>query len=255
MKYKNLSSQELYDKNAKIWRFMDFTKFVSLLKEESLYFSRVDKFNDPFEGSITLKDYERRKTFNEKHPSYIEFLQTRNKNMRRFTAANCWHINENESPAMWQLYTSINEGVAIQTTVRSLIDSMANYEDDPIQVAPIEYINYREFPKQHDSISLVRPFLYKCENFIHEQELRAIIVRLPKEKDSKGEERVNFESSQETIQNGIVVSANLEQLIHKIYVFPSSADWFKDLVQKIVDKFKLDRKVQKSNLCHDFPLN
>src|SRR4051812_13772384 len=34
-----------------IWRYMDITKSLSLLKESVLYFSRLDTFDDPFEGS------------------------------------------------------------------------------------------------------------------------------------------------------------------------------------------------------------
>ena len=31
------------DENAKIWRYMDFTKFVSMLDKSALFFTRVDK--------------------------------------------------------------------------------------------------------------------------------------------------------------------------------------------------------------------
>ena len=39
--------------NAVLWRYMDFTKFVSLLDRRALYFSRADKLGDPFEGSLS----------------------------------------------------------------------------------------------------------------------------------------------------------------------------------------------------------
>ena len=34
--------------NQILWRYMDFTKFVSLLDREELYFARSDYFEDPF---------------------------------------------------------------------------------------------------------------------------------------------------------------------------------------------------------------
>ncbi|MGF9958045.1 hypothetical protein QRE62_01345 (plasmid) [Bacillus mycoides] len=40
------------ENNAKLWRFMDFTKLVSILSTNSLYFRRSDKFKDVFEGRI-----------------------------------------------------------------------------------------------------------------------------------------------------------------------------------------------------------
>ncbi len=38
------------NESERIWRYMDFTKFVSMLHSESLFFCRADKLSDPFEG-------------------------------------------------------------------------------------------------------------------------------------------------------------------------------------------------------------
>ena len=38
--------------DTKIWRYMNFTKFVSMLEHQALWFSRADKLGDPFEGSM-----------------------------------------------------------------------------------------------------------------------------------------------------------------------------------------------------------
>jgi hypothetical protein len=42
--------------DAKVWRYLNFTKFLSLIDKEALYFSRLDCLGDPFEGSVTLVD-------------------------------------------------------------------------------------------------------------------------------------------------------------------------------------------------------
>jgi len=50
------------DDESIIWRFMDFTKFVSLLETNSLFFCRLDKLGDPFGGinpNKTLQDFEK----------------------------------------------------------------------------------------------------------------------------------------------------------------------------------------------------
>jgi hypothetical protein len=39
------------DDNENLWRYMDFTKFVSLIARSALHFTRGDKFDDQFEGS------------------------------------------------------------------------------------------------------------------------------------------------------------------------------------------------------------
>ena len=39
--------------DAVLWRYMDFTKFVSLLEKQALFFARADKLeDDPFEGYL-----------------------------------------------------------------------------------------------------------------------------------------------------------------------------------------------------------
>lgn len=37
--------------DAKLWRYMDFTKFVAMLNNKALYFCRLDHLGDPFEGA------------------------------------------------------------------------------------------------------------------------------------------------------------------------------------------------------------
>jgi hypothetical protein len=41
------------DLDATIWRYVDFTKLVSLLDTKSLFFARADQLGDPFEGSYS----------------------------------------------------------------------------------------------------------------------------------------------------------------------------------------------------------
>ena len=48
---------------ATLWRYMDFTKLVSLLEHRAIFFARADKLGDPFEGAwsnVNLKFLENR---------------------------------------------------------------------------------------------------------------------------------------------------------------------------------------------------
>lgn len=42
-----------------VWRYMDFAKLVSLLQHGALYFPRLDRLADPFEGSLSRAEFER----------------------------------------------------------------------------------------------------------------------------------------------------------------------------------------------------
>jgi hypothetical protein len=45
---------EVPDDNQKIWRFMDFSKYVDLLTTSELHFARADSFEDPFDCSAMV---------------------------------------------------------------------------------------------------------------------------------------------------------------------------------------------------------
>lgn len=96
-----------------IWRYMDLAKFVSLLEDDALHFSRIDHQSDDYEGSISramlaakrqkwayLTDEEYAKHF--KRPVGKEAMKT----SFAYIFVNCWHMNEGESAAMWSLYQS-----------------------------------------------------------------------------------------------------------------------------------------------------
>lgn len=46
--------------DAVIWRYIDLNKFELLLKDESLFLCRSDKFPDPYEGSIPTIEVQHR---------------------------------------------------------------------------------------------------------------------------------------------------------------------------------------------------
>src|SRR3989338_4981364 len=46
--------------DAKIWRYMDFPKFMCTLEDRALFFARADSFEDPFEGSYPRANVEAR---------------------------------------------------------------------------------------------------------------------------------------------------------------------------------------------------
>lgn len=94
--------------NQTIWRYLSFTKFVWLIAKESLYFARLDQYDDWWEGLLP----ERCKIEDRKYIRFNKYI-------------NCWHMNGSESDAMWKLYgNSTGETVAIKTNVGRLIKSL-----------------------------------------------------------------------------------------------------------------------------------
>lgn len=225
--------------NIKVWRYLDFTKFLSLIDSSCLYFTRVDKFDDPFEGSWPKLNVEEKLIVSGEHKENGQksFLEVRdekssdfNKNWLRYIAVNCWHENEHESAAMWKLYLKSNEGIAIQSTYDRLKKSIIDREC--VYLGRVKYIDYEaEFMKTNSNI--LGPFVHKRKSFEYEKEIRVVIVKWPIVGDT-------LDFSKETIINGLPIKVEIESLIQKIYVAPNAPTWFSTLVRKTVKRYGYD---------------
>lgn len=237
------------DEHVRVWRYMDFTKLVSLLDTRQLFFARADRLGDPFEGSLPQVNVSARQRVTDAFPAdgrdgalyLLRLLGDMNKRMVKYTALNCWHMNECESAAMWKLYLKSDEGVAVQSTYDRLRSAFT--DDTKVYVGVVRYIDYRTEWIADNGVLLngFSLFVHKRKSFEHEREVRGIVVRWP-----VGERRVDF--SQETIGDGIRVPVDVERLIERIYVAPSSPNWFVDLVRSVVHRYGYDYPVLHSEL-------
>ena len=237
------------DENIKVWRYMDFTKFVSLLYKRSLYFCRVDKLGDPFEGSLTEMNVKARKDFieelwtgrinNQQLAELIEREPKFNEKARQSMFVNCWHMNEYESAAMWKLYLKSNEGIAIQSTYKRLKESFNNNSKDNVYIGRVKYIDYGSEGIPRDNF--FRAVLHKRKSFEYERELRAMIWDRDIFCHIMGPDK-------EAYKDGKYVGFDLEVLIDKVYLGPDTADWFDELVQSLAKKYCLSIEVERSKL-------
>ena len=133
---KNLENcfRNLPDLDAKLWRFIDIPKFVSLLDKEALYFSNSNTFDDPYEGrignynknfDIRLKKFRGRlegvKDDNLKR--LILATESAFENLQNTTSYELLAFKLFSISAMWDLYSNRNSGIAIQSTFRRLCNS------------------------------------------------------------------------------------------------------------------------------------
>jgi len=227
------------DENVTIWRYVDFIKFVDLLETQCLFFARADKLGDDFEGSCPKANLKYR--LKEHNIGLVhggigaDVISAFYKELREFTAVNCWYINEYESAAMWTLYLKSNEGIALRSSYRRLRDSFIDQKPD--KICKVHYIDYE---KNTMSTNLLAPYLHKRKSFEHESELRAIIQVFPR--------RVFSKRSKRPFDTGIRIPVNLDVLIDKIYVAPQTPDWQFNLVKSLVEKYGLRKEVVRSIL-------
>jgi hypothetical protein len=238
--------------NTIIWRYLDFTKFVSLLENRSIFFCRADMLGDKFEGAFTNKTLQLRdqimevkkvpEEFRNHHRSYMQKITSC---LRKWTAINCWHMNEGESAAMWKLYVKNNEGVAIESTFSHLVQSFAAYSADDIYIGIVRYVDPDSgLIPEHVPYS---QFFAKQPCFQHERELRAVVQRIPEGVIGN----YTFNPNIEIWKNGLQIPVELNILVDRIRIAPTAPDWFTDLVKRVIHKYGFEWEVTISDMMKD----
>lgn len=220
--------------SIRIWRYMDFTKFVYTLDKACLYFTHVDLLGDPYEGSYSRANTWIRKLAYSKSNETIpleKVIETM-RETRKHIFVNCWHMNEGESAAMWKLYAKTNEAICIQSSYERLKKNLPTFAN----IGMVNYIDYDKEWVPEDNI--YNPFLFKRQSFQHEREIRAIIYS----KDPC------VPSDLLVDKNGLPIQLDINYLIDKIYVSPEAPDWFYKLVKNVSIKYGINKKVLKSSL-------
>lgn len=242
------------DRESRLWRYMDFTKYVSMLSTSALYFARADVFNDPFEGAkgvITNKqkwddhylsffkqaiknppegvELDKSEEHVEKEAKrLLQEMESGGSYMREQVYISCWHENEHESEAMWRLYSSyLGNAIAIRTTYSSLYKALGS--DPSISIGRVTYIDFnKSYAGPNES------FWRKRKSFEHEREVRAIVH------DFK------------TVEKGKLIKCDLNSLIEEIIVSPTAPPWFVELMNDVNYKFGIKSTVSQSKL-NDVP--
>ena len=244
---KNPVYPNLPDHNASIWRYMDIIKFMSLLETGSLFFSRLDKLDDPFEGSLTKHRQSERKNLEERYGGILyQDSQRLVESIIKNTIVNCWHIDEGESVAMWRLYVPDNQGIVIHSTIDRLIRSFPPYDGEIppqegywlpalfVKIGIVKYIDFDHYDGVGEDI-----YLLKRSAFKHEEELRAVI----EDKSFMGDPHPDDPRFRD---GGDYVPCDLETLIEEINIPPGSPDWIQHAIQSLVNRYGYDLPVNKS---------
>ena len=150
----------------------------------------------------------------------------------------CWHENPHESAAMWPLYSSETEGIAIKTDFDSFKKSLTTSQD--IWVGTVSYTDYDSYLMPEGNF--VYPFLHKRHNFEHEREVRAIAFVYPS-KDGY------LDLSQEICDIGKIFEVDLSLLIQEVIVAPKADDRFFECIKSVTARYNLEAPVSKSKLA------
>lgn len=218
------------DPDTVVWKYLDLSKFLDLLMSDKLFMSRSDKFEDQYEGTFSEPTFEEIKKLSTDNPDFLNYYKTH----REKVAISSWHINEYESFAMWQIFTQNSEGLAIQSTIGRLQDSLASETNFKQYIGEVNYIDYKKEHIPFDDMFF--PFLFKRKSFQYEGEVRII---------------TDIGESDIKINEGLKINVDINQLIEKIYIHPKSENWYKNLVIQLVKQLGFDFTIEKSDLESD----
>ena len=244
---------EIPPNESKLWRYTEFTKYVSMLSTKGLYFAHADCFQDIFEGAKGLKKNKEKwdehylgffreviknppEGYEFKYPDeevekqakrLLEDLEQGGEISKKRTFINCWHENEYESEAMWRLYSSfLDNAIAIRTSYNSLY--LALGRNPSINIGRVKYIDFQKnYAGVNDS------FWHKRKSFEHEREVRAILIDI------------------NNPDKGKIIACDLSILIEEVFVSPSAPSWFTQLVNDVNEKYGIKVKVSPSELIQE----
>ncbi|MBI5375253.1 MAG: hypothetical protein HZA77_07445 [Candidatus Schekmanbacteria bacterium] len=130
-----------------VWRYMDFYKFASLIKDSALYMRRADLLEDKFEGT-----YSRQQLLDDndwlKSRGYPDLINTEEKSRtkrRKSVYISSWCVNDIDLDLMWKAYARNPPGIAIKSTVRALqraCDNDKAIEFWPLDISSVKYVNH-----------------------------------------------------------------------------------------------------------------
>jgi len=238
-----------------LWRYMDVGRFIALALDRKLYFARLHELDDPWEGARPFGLRKRMvEMVGESGPIYDYYRIAASE-----AVVSCWHENDRESVAMWRLYTSGSEGVAVKSTVGRFKRSVAQ-EGRAVTIAKVQYIDHGiDDDGLAPEIDMLSPIFCKRRSYEHEHEVRAIIS-IPDEVErqiaiSKIPPALVGEPAASSAlgDRGLAVPVDLSALVERIVASPHFPSWAMAALQQVIHFSGLAVVVEPSDLLNRPP--
>lgn len=236
---KQIRTVEGYERprgNRTIWRYMGLEKFLHLITTNQLYFCRASEMTDKRELSLPLNQEEaqqeklmstdmRAYLSDRTHYDRIAKMRARVDELKTRIYLNSWSIAKHESYALWKIYLGGSRaGIAIKSTVSSLLNAMTDLKRTDVQVASVNYTDYvRELALRDEDY-----ILNKSQHYDFERELRLYIDQAPIPFDP------NMPQPMQTY--GIPIKVDLNVLIKEIYLSPFAMGGFRKTFEDAIRK-------------------
>jgi hypothetical protein len=275
--FSSFANEQMPDEDTVIWKYMDLSKFMSLLSNRSLWFARLDKNweVDPFEGKVpkvhweTLVDRISNTNFapqfvgngkvqlggireegmaqiprDELMSRDIELQKNHHESAIYNSYVNCWNVSPHESYHMWKLYCNHHNGIAIKSSIGRLKTSLGENKNYSILGGLVEYLDYeKQLPRRINNY--FSHIFCKSMPYSFEDEFRLCLsdfghINDIVDKDAPFSfDAEEIKSNLSNYRTGYKVELDLDSLIQEVVVSPHSDPWFTDLINSILGENRL----------------
>ena len=238
------SFQQPPDLAVPVWRYIDLPRLISLLSTRSLYFCRIDQFDDVHEGTLpqTIHDWieQRNNRVRQSGHKIVGTMDDTYTSGRKDCYANCWCIQRSENHALWSIYGGGSAGgLAIKTTYERLLSSVSHR----VFAGVVRYIDFRDpsaYSLTDDSVNVLEPVMLKRDHYDYEREMRLVVWSLHGLLDEQSEFRLTPDLT------GLFARVDFDKLQPSLVVSPTSPPWHEDAIRAAVRAFGLNWEVEKS---------
>ena len=201
---------------------MNLPKFLDMISNNTLYFNRIDCFEDVFEGHFPDYNKKHRGEIYNTSDNMNDAFERISNIARHHSYVFCFHKNLYESAFMWKLYSG-DTGVAIKSNIDRLKKALRK-EEKNLYIANVEYIDYKKDFLPEGNLFYLS--MFKRKSFESENELRVIYA------DFDDLNNLNTDK-------GVYIECDLEQLLEEIYISPYAPAYLVNDVKILLDKFGL----------------
>ncbi|WP_147282151.1 hypothetical protein [Serratia marcescens] len=262
-------------KELTLWRYLSHEKWLLLLEDNGLFFSKASKFEDKNEGYYDVEG--KYSILQELHPESIDVIdkarciaQSIRDKAPEHTYISCWQNMSDESLRMWKEYVSDErEGVLVRSDIISLLLNIPKSLSEVITGKNCKY-----FANDSENLNFNNPFEYKRDLYSFESEYRLVLDSMqmsimtgfnPDEfgevltENENGEllpfhETLPLKNASDDVQikpeAGYVIKYPLDRIIHEVRVHPLASDIYLSRIRDDLKKAGVNCPVNRSAITH-----
>jgi hypothetical protein len=222
-----------------LWKYMDLWKYKDMLEQSALYFSRQDRFEDPFEGRFAkANDSGLSQTEQAFYRAYRMIgrsqadAKKQHETHRHCTFISCWHRNTKESREMWNAYTKGPESIVVATSAKALYQ----FIPDEIMKSPVKY--HPDDYRRTEIFGWNTLSFYKPSSDGFENEFR-MLRNLGKDESVVWDNPLDY---------GRYVQVRLTKIVRRVITHPKASNEIKRNIDDLLRQFLKSVKRENSSL-------